>query len=45
MGGEEFNMKNPCDILKLEALKAKTCYVSQDIGAENSKIGEEKITI
>lgn len=42
MGGEDFDMSDPCDVLKLEELKAKMCFVSEDIDRENNKMGKEK---
>jgi len=40
MGGEDFDLDNPCDILKLEELKAKVCFVSDDLDKDNAKMGE-----
>ena len=40
MGGEDFETDNPCDVLKLEELKAKVCFVSEDIDKDNAKMGE-----
>lgn len=40
MGGEDFEPDDPCDVLKLEEMKAKVCFVSDNVDKENSKMGE-----
>lgn len=40
MGGEDFETDNPCDVLKLEELKAKVCFVSEDVDKDNARMGE-----
>lgn len=39
MGGDDFDISNPCDALKLQELKARICYVSENIEKENAKMG------
>eukprot|EP00752_Nemacystus_decipiens_P006185 g5581.t1 len=38
MGGEDFETDNPCDVLKLEELKANVCFVSEDVDKDNAKM-------
>eukprot|EP00903_Cladosiphon_okamuranus_P016371 g15098.t1 len=38
MGGDDFETDNPCDMLKLEELKAKMCFVSEDVDRDNAKM-------
>lgn len=40
MGGEDFEPDDPCDMLKLEAIKAKVCFVSEDVDKDNAKMGQ-----
>lgn len=40
MGGEDFETDNPCDVLRLEELKAKLCFVSENVDKDNAKMGE-----
>lgn len=40
IGGEDFETDNPCDVLKLEELKANMCFVSEDVDRDNAKMGE-----
>ncbi|CAM9761669.1 unnamed protein product [Pylaiella littoralis] len=38
MGGDDIEPEDPCDALKLEALKAKVCFVSEDVDKDNAKM-------
>lgn len=40
MGGEDFDMDDPCDVLKLEMLKSKVCFVSENVDEDNARMGE-----
>ncbi|CAM9974102.1 unnamed protein product [Ectocarpus sp. 6 AP-2014] len=38
MGGDDFEPDDPCDVMELEALKAKVCFVSEDVDKDNAKM-------
>ncbi|CAM9609491.1 unnamed protein product [Ectocarpus fasciculatus] len=38
MGGDDFEPDDPCDVIELEALKAKVCFVSEDVDKDNAKM-------
>ena len=40
MGGDDFDMDDPCDALKLEMLKSKVCFVSENVDEDNARMGE-----
>lgn len=42
MGGDDFEPNDPCDVMELEALKAKVCFVSEDVDKDNAKMGKKE---
>ncbi|CAM9296192.1 unnamed protein product [Ectocarpus sp. 12 AP-2014] len=38
LGGDDFEPDDPCDVMALEALKAKVCFVSEDVDKDNAKM-------
>lgn len=42
MGGDDFEPDDPCDVIELEALKAKVCFVSEDVDKDNAKMGKKE---
>lgn len=40
MGGKEFDADDARDVLKLEALKANMCFVSENVDKDNARMGK-----